>query len=76
MLVGFNLALPNLIPNSLLDTYLQTQVATRKEVASCFFHGAPCTDNFCSVKCSKYLLRGFCIILPIYCVVAFAESKV
>ena len=58
MLVYFNLTLLNLTQNSLPETYLQIQAATRIEVAICFFYGAPCTQHFYSVKCSKSFLLG------------------
>ena len=46
MLVDFNLTLLNLTTNSLPETNLQIQAAPRKEVAICFFYGAPCTQRF------------------------------
>ena len=58
MLVDFNLTLLNLTQNYLPETHLQIQAATRIEVAICFFYGAPCTQHFYTVKCSKSILLG------------------
>ena len=58
MFVDFNLTLLNLTQNSLPETYLQIQAATRIEVVICFFYGAPCTQHFYSVKYSKSILLG------------------
>ena len=49
MLVDSSLTLLNLTPNSLPETPLQIQAVPRKEVAICFFYGAPCTQHFYSV---------------------------
>ena len=57
-LVDFNLTLLNLTQNSLRETHLQIQAATRIEVAISFFYGAPCTQYSYSVKCSKSFLLG------------------
>ena len=64
MLVGFNLTLLNLTQNSLPETYLQIQVASRIEVEIFFFNGAPCTQ------------QSYRSILNLFCLVEFAESKV
>ena len=56
MLVDFVLTLLNLTQNSLPETDLQTQTGPRIEVAICFFYGAPCTQYFHRVKCSKSCL--------------------
>ena len=58
MLVDFNLTMLNLTQNSLSETYLQIQAATRIEVMICFFYGAPCTQHFYSVKYSKSFFLG------------------
>ena len=58
MLVDFNLTLLKLTQNSLPETYLQIQAATRIEVVIYFFCGAPCTQHFYSVKYSKSFLLG------------------
>ena len=49
MLVDFSLTLLNLTSNSLPETHLQIQAAPRKEVAICFFYGAPYTQHFYSI---------------------------
>ena len=48
----------NMTQSPLPETHLQIQAATRIEVGICFFYGAPCTQHFYSVKCSKSFLLG------------------
>ena len=58
MLVDFHLTLLNLTQNFLAKTQLEIEAPPRIEVAICFFYGEPCTQHFCSVKCSKSVLLG------------------
>ena len=54
MLVGFNLTLVNLTLNSPPETHVQVQAAPRKEKGIFFFYGAPVTQHFFDIKCSKF----------------------
>ena len=58
MLADFNLTLLNLTQNFLPKTHSHIQTAHQIYIAIGFFYGAPCTQRFYHVKCSKSFLLG------------------
>ena len=54
MLVRFNLTLVNLTLNSPPETHVEVQAAPRKEKGIFFVYGAPVTQHFFGIKCTKF----------------------